>query len=230
VDKLLRLQQYLEAHPERVSGVVDFDQSSDKLYPFDFTAANKEFSPELLEDTAQFSNWISKKLTENDCRYGIGGYNENRTIYSRSEHFDTGAEPRRLHLGTDIWGDAGTKISSPLLARVHSFGFNNNFGDYGATIILQHDLDGLTLHTLYGHLSLASLSGLTEGKEILQGEAFAEFGREEENGHWPPHLHFQLIIDMNGYKGDYPGVCRFSERESWLRNSPNPELLLRYTF
>jgi hypothetical protein len=35
-----------------------------------------------------------------------------------------------------------------------------------------------------------------------------------------------LIIDMQGWKGDYPGVCKFSEREIYLQNCPNPDLLL----
>jgi hypothetical protein len=47
-----------------------------------------------------------------------------------------------------------------------------------------------------------------------------------ENGNWPPHLHFQLIIDMQGMKGDYPGVCKFSERERYLANCPDADLLL----
>ena len=55
----------------------------------------------------------------------------------------------------------------------------------------------------------------------------AEFGISMENGHWPPHLHFQLIIDMLHYNGDYPGVCSPSEKEKYLENSPDPELVLQ---
>jgi hypothetical protein len=47
-----------------------------------------------------------------------------------------------------------------------------------------------------------------------------------ENGHWPPHLHFQLIIDMGKAKGDYPGVCKYSEREKYLDNCPDPGFIL----
>jgi murein DD-endopeptidase MepM/ murein hydrolase activator NlpD len=73
---------------------------------------------------------------------------------------------------------------------------------------------------------LKDLEGLTEGKRIKAGERIAHFGEPHENGHWPPHLHFQLIIDMEGKKGDYPGVCKYSEREKYLSNCPNPDLLL----
>ncbi len=105
---------------------------------------------------------------------------------------------------------------APLDGIVHSFAFNNQFGDYGATIILSHQLDGISFYTLYGHLSLASLKNLQDGQSVKQGQVFAEFGIPFENGHWPPHLHFQLILDMGERKGDYPGVCKYSEKETWL--------------
>jgi peptidoglycan LD-endopeptidase LytH len=139
----------------------------------------------------------------------------------------TEEEPRRLHLGIDIWGAAGTKVMAPLDGVVHSFAFNNNDSDYGATLVLTHNLAGNGFHTLYGHLSLNSLKNLHEGKNILRGEVIGEFGMRFENGNWPPHLHFQLIRDMQGWKGDYPGVCKYSQRRQWLENCPDPDLLLQ---
>jgi peptidoglycan LD-endopeptidase LytH len=126
----------------------------------------------------------------------------------------------------DIWGPAGTPVYAPLAATVHSFGFNDAYGDYGATLILQHELDGYLFHTLYGHLSLASIQDKQEGQEIEAGQWIAAFGAPEENGQWPPHLHFQVVRDMQGFKGDYPGVCKFSEREKYLANCPDADLLL----
>lgn len=216
-------------HP--VYPVVEFNKSTDRLLAMNFTDENTQLTEEILADTALFSGWIEKELRAASCRYGIGGYAEHRTIYSRSAHFGTEAEePRRLHLGTDIWGAAGTVVSSPLEATVHSFQYNDHFGDYGATIILRHGNDDNSFYALYGHLNLASIRGLQEGQEIKAGEAFAKFGVPEENGHWPPHLHFQLIFDMQGMKGDYPGVCRLSEKEQYLSNCPDPDIILRHTF
>ena len=60
------------------------------------------------------------------------------------------------------------------------------------------------------------------------GQLIAHFGEPHENGHWPPHLHFQLIIDMEGNKGDYQGVCKFSERDKYLANCPDPGLILGF--
>jgi murein DD-endopeptidase MepM/ murein hydrolase activator NlpD len=212
-----------------IGKVVDFE-AGDRLHAFDFTAANKELTPEILADTQLFTDWIEDKLIKDQAKYGIGGYNEHRSIYSRSEHFNDLEEPRRLHLGTDIWGPAGTPVYSFSDATVHSFGVNENYGDYGATIVLQHYLNGDSFYVLYGHLSLSSLFGLQEGLTIAQGVRFAEFGIPEENGHWPPHLHFQVIRDMQGFVADYPGVCQYSKKEEFLSNCPDPAFILNTTF
>lgn len=227
---LQKLQDFLSNPKNQITKVVDFNPTTDQLLPLDFTANNKELTPEILADTDLFSLWVNNKLANATARYGIGGYNEHRTIYSRSEHFDTLQEPRRLHLGTDIWGPAETPIYNFYDATVHSFQFNDNFGDYGATIILKYEIEDLKFYALYGHLSLASLSGLAEGQFIPAGKQFANFGVKEENGFWPPHLHFQLMFDMQGMKGDYPGVCQFSNRDVYLQNCPDPALILKHTF
>lgn len=210
--------------------IVPFDTATDHLYALDLTAKNTEVTEALVNDTTQFTNYIENCLSSTGARYAIGGYDEHRTVYSRSKVFDDADEPRRLHLGTDIWGFAGTPVFAPMDAVVHSFGFHEAYGDYGAVIILQHQLEGSVIHSLYGHLSLGDLDGVYEGKPILAGEQIAHFGMPEENGHWPPHLHFQLIRDVQGKKGDYPGVCKFSERDIYLTNCPNPDFILKYTF
>ena len=220
------LSAILARHSAGFHSVVPFDPGKDLLYPFDFTAANTSLRPNDIADTERFANYINRTLRANNARYGIGGYNEHRTLYARSKHFDSAEEPRRLHLGVDIWGPAGTPVISPLDGIIHSFAFNNNDSDYGATIILTHNLDGVSLHTLYGHMSLNSLKNLEEGRHIRRGEVIAEFGMRFENGNWPPHLHFQVIADMQGWKGDYPGVCRYSERQQWLDNCPDPDMIL----
>jgi murein DD-endopeptidase MepM/ murein hydrolase activator NlpD len=213
-----------EFHP-----VLAFDPGKDRLLLIDFKKNNEEVSEELINDTQQFTNYINQKLRSVNAKFGIGGYNEYRELYSRSRVFDSepGEEPRRLHLGIDIWGKPYTAVMSPWDGIVHSFAFNNHFGDYGDTLVLSHELEEASFHTLYGHLSLNSIKNFREGENVRKGDVIAEFGIPMENGQWPPHLHFQVIVDMENWEGDYPGVCRFSEKEKFLGNCPDPDLILQ---
>jgi len=207
--------------------IVAFNPLNDKLLLMDFTKNNTLFTDEIVSNELIFKQAVEQYLKANNAKYGIGGYNELRTVYAVSDVFGKASEePRRLHLGIDIWGEADTIIYAPLDGIIHSFAFNNQYGDYGATIILQHTINDFSFHTLYGHLSLKDLNGLKEGVVIKAGQAFAHFGDLEENGHWPPHLHFQIINNMEGLKGDYPGVCKQSEAEKYLHNCPDPDLIL----
>ena len=216
-------------HPSAFYPVVSFDASKEQLLQLDFTASNNAITAEVLSSTESFSSYVSHELTTANARFGIGGYDEHRTVYSRSKVFDSadGIEPRRLHLGMDIWGAVDTPVFAVADGYVHSIANNSAYGDYGATIILAHRIGGLEFYSLYGHLSLKDLHELEPGQPIQGGSLIAHFGPPEENGQWPPHLHFQLILDMEGKEGDYPGVCRFSERAIYLANCPDPDLLLQ---
>lgn len=228
MDKHLLLENFIKTHPTAIGKVVDYNGQTDQLFTFDFSSVNTELQPEDVNDTEKFSDWVSRKLKDNHCRYGIGGYMEHRTLYARSELFNTGEEPRRLHLGIDIWAEAGTPVYAPLDGAIHSFADNDRFGDYGPTIILQHQFDGLELYSLYGHLNRECLTDLSVGDRVTKDQQIAVFGNQQENGHWPPHLHFQLMFDMEGCTGDYPGVGRYSEKEKYLQNIPDPNLILRF--
>ncbi len=222
-DLAFTLQKYKTTyHP-----IIKIDAEKDSFFAFNFTETNTAITKELIGNTTLFTEWINAKLKSEKASFGIGGYNENRTLYSRSNLFDA-AQARTLHLGVDIWGPAGTLVYAPIGGMVHSFAFNNNFGDYGATIILQHNLDTTAFYTLYGHLSLADLTDMRVGKFVTRGEVFAHFGNAEENGNWPPHLHFQIIEDIGLWEGDYPGVCSLDDAEKFLKNSPDANLMLNF--
>ena len=222
------LYDRLLANAHTFHKIVDFNPSKEKLVYMDFSDHNPELAGIDLENTNSFSLYVDQKLKKANAKYGIGGYNELRDLYSRSKVFDAvgNEEPRRLHLGIDIWGEVGTKVYAPLGGMVHSYAFNKEFGNYGATLILLHQLDTLTFYTLYGHLSLEDIARVSEFQYIVRGHVIGHFGKPEENGHWPPHLHFQVIKDMRINKGDYPGVCKFSERNKYLSNCPDPDAIL----
>ncbi|QRR04257.1 peptidoglycan DD-metalloendopeptidase family protein [Dyadobacter sandarakinus] len=208
------------------SGFAKVIASSKPYRRLDFSSGNADLSRLDLTETAVFAEYVSGVMLENNRYLGIGGYAEDRIIYRTRKHFQQNTQPRSIHLGTDIWTTAGEPVHAPLSGQVHSFAFNNHYGDYGPTIILAHELQGARFYTLYGHLSLESLHGLYEGKEISTGECFASIGFYPENGDWPPHLHFQVIENMGEWKGDYPGVSSWQDRDYYLAACPDPNLIL----
>jgi murein DD-endopeptidase MepM/ murein hydrolase activator NlpD len=222
------LASSLKRYQQIFHKVVPFTPGKDKLLLMNFTASNTELKNINIEDENIFASYIEQKIKSSGALYGIGGYAEYRSLYSRSNVFDNspGTEPRRLHLGTDIWCKEGTPVYAFMGGMVHSFAFNNRFGDYGATLVLLHQLDGNGFYSLYGHISLNDINNILPGQYITRGEEIAHVGNYDENGNWPPHLHFQLIYDMEMNKGDYPGVCAYGEKDKYLRNCPDPDLVL----
>ncbi|HTL06727.1 MAG TPA: peptidoglycan DD-metalloendopeptidase family protein [Chitinophagaceae bacterium] len=207
--------------------VVPFAPGRDKLLALDFTAANTQLTPSIYNQLDLFSAYINNLLNKAGAKYGIGGYAELRVIYAASEHFDDATEPRRLHLGIDIWAAEGTPVFAFMGGSVHSVAYNGIKGDYGATLVLLHQLEGYAFYTLYGHISCRDIEQLAAGQYVVRGQEIAHLGTPAENGQWPPHLHFQVIIDMQLKTGDYPGVCKFSERSQYLQNCPDPDLILQ---
>jgi murein DD-endopeptidase MepM/ murein hydrolase activator NlpD len=129
-------------------------------------------------------------------------------------------------LGIDIFLPLRTPVLAPLDAKIHSYKNNKGMGDNGPTIVLQHRLGNVVFHTLYSHLSEESLLGKSEGMSVKKGDAIAEVGNMQVNGNWPPHLHFQIIKDMLGKKGDYFGVASLSKRDLYLELCPDPNFIL----
>jgi murein DD-endopeptidase MepM/ murein hydrolase activator NlpD len=222
-----RLIEALKKAQGRFQPVMKFDFRKEPLAILDFSAGNPRLAQVDLADTAAFCKFVEQELALKGATIGAGGYGENRLIYG-SPVFEGGPEPRTIHLGIDIWTKAGTAVFAPLDGRVHSFQNNAAYRDYGPTIILEHVLlDGERFHTLYGHLSLDSLDGITVGAPIQAGQEIARLGSPEVNVSWPPHLHFQLIRDLEGRSGDFPGVAAPSEKAHYLALCPDPNLILQ---
>lgn len=190
------------------------------LLKIDLSESNPDLPPD--KSLESLHNFVFGATEKANAKGAYGGYSEKRNLYERSSVFSSAANFRNIHLGIDFWFPAGTAICAPLPGRVHSFQDNDSQGDYGPTIILEHVLGNDKFHSLYGHLSRESIKDKKVGQMILRGEVFAYLGSPEENVNWPPHLHFQLINDLEGKAGDYPGVCFETEKKKYLKNCPNP--------
>ncbi|MBS3806858.1 MAG: peptidoglycan DD-metalloendopeptidase family protein [Bacteroidales bacterium] len=226
MEKSQKIREVLEKHRDAIAPLMRLGVSQQDVIELDFTRNNEALNNLDISDTSRFIRFMDTWL-DHYTKVGIGGYGEDRFIYQRSPLFDGEDESRSIHLGIDVWVPAGTKIYTPLDAVVHSFDYNDNYGDYGATIILEHQLEGERFYTLYGHLSASSLKGLEKDQTIPRNSNFAHVGASEENGQWPPHLHFQLITDMLGREGDFFGVAPPSQKEYFMKLCPDPGLILK---
>lgn len=208
--------------------VIDGSIPYSQYTPLDLSASNKELNQLNIADAAEFETYIENILTKNKAAVAYGGYNEVRSLYKRSPHFnDSNAEERNIHIGLDLWIKAGTPVLAALDGKVHSFQNNNSLGDYGPTIILEHQLENQVFYTLYGHLALESIAFINNGDFFAKGQQLALLGNSSVNGDYAPHLHFQIIKNIDAYFGDYPGVCSKSKLAYYLENCPDPNLLLK---
>jgi len=187
--------------------------------------------PEIVQELPAFCAHVDRLMARDGARIGIGRYDEPRLVYVTElfRHADNWHdENRTVHLGIDLFCEAGAPVYAPLEGTVHSVANNAAAGDYGPTIVLEHAVENgaVRFFTLYGHLSVESLDAMAPGRRVARGERIARLGRPAENGGWPPHLHFQIVGDMLGRVGEFPGVAAPSERDIWLSLCPDANLIV----
>ena len=176
----------------------------------------------------EFTTLVESAMLSANTEYGFGKWGEIRDIYA-NELFDSieenSNEKRNIHMGVDVFCQSGEDIFTPLDARIRIKANNENELDYGPMLILEHNNNnGGVFYTLYGHLSLQSIANIEEGQIVKAGQKIAKVGAPPENGNWPPHLHFQLILDLFDLGADFPGVALSSEKDMWLTLSPCPTM------
>lgn len=194
----------------------------------DLSIHNKNLEDHTLETAQDYEVFIQHCLDENHGKIMFGGYIETRNLYKRSSVFkNSDTEERNIHIGLDLWINEQAPIYAALDGKIHSFQNNTALGDYGPTIILEHEIENIKFHTLYGHLSEASLVGKKIGDSFEKGTQIASLGLPPINGDYAPHLHFQIIMDMEGKFGDYPGVSSEKMLSFYKENCPNPNWLLK---
>jgi 4-aminobutyrate aminotransferase-like enzyme/Ser/Thr protein kinase RdoA (MazF antagonist) len=177
----------------------------------------------------EFENKINQIHHDQPDTILVGGYKEPRTVYT-TDNFkqitNDGFCYRTLHLGVDFWSKADEEIFVPYDGEIVTLHNNNYYKDYGPLIIVKHAIDRDTVfYTLYGHLSLESLDAHYIGKQIKKGEYLASLGSSQVNGNWPPHLHFQIILDLMGHSNNFDGVGSIREWQVYKSICPDPNLI-----
>ncbi|HEX3758340.1 MAG TPA: aminotransferase class III-fold pyridoxal phosphate-dependent enzyme [Kofleriaceae bacterium] len=184
------------------------------------------------QDNAEpaFTRRVFDAMRAAGVRVAIGRYDEARLLYT-TPAFAAGDgtldEHRTIHLGLDLFAEAGTPVHAPLAGEVHAADEHRIKLDYGGVIVLRHRTDaGDEFFTLYGHLDPASFTGLAVGQRVERGQRIAALGAPDRNGGWTPHLHLQIICDFLGLGSDFPGVSTAGRRDVWLAVSPDPNLVV----
>lgn len=218
-------ENFLIQHPKISVLKTNFD--SDRYVSLDLSINNHDLKTFDIHDIPSFENYWKSKVSSHGGNIAFGGYLEQRNLYRRSELFEESAENRDIHIGLDLWAEAETIILAAFDGVVYTSHFNEGVGNYGGTIILKHRINNFDFFTLYGHLSIKSLEKMPKGTTVLQKQQLASLGFPKENGGYAPHLHFQIIRDIEGKTEDYPGVCAESKKSFYTQNCPDPNLLLK---
>jgi murein DD-endopeptidase MepM/ murein hydrolase activator NlpD len=203
--------------------LIDPKFSKNDYFPIDLSIKNPFWEDNDVSDINVFEKYLEKQRTTTSKYIAHGGYLEQRALYRKSARFQTGLV-RDVHMGIDLWAPAGTSVHAFMDGVVHSFANNDDDGNYGPTLILEHDYNGKKLFTLYGHLSISDIETWSVGSRFRESDIIATLGKPEENGGYSPHLHFQIMTDIGEYKGDYPGVAAREELQNYegLILNPNP--------
>jgi 4-aminobutyrate aminotransferase-like enzyme/Ser/Thr protein kinase RdoA (MazF antagonist) len=222
---------WLHRNQNSMVPVLDINVRTEPLKILDLSVASPivNGNPKLNRESSMTAR-LREKMQAADVKVGIGRYNEARTIYTSplfAAGDDLNAEHRTVHIGMDLYADAGTAVHAPLAGKVSAFSNNPAPQDYGPVIILAHTTDqGESFYSLYGHLSAETLEGLSVGQDIARGQQFGRIGDADINGGWTPHLHFQIITDLLDMGCDFPGVVRAGEKSLWTEFSPDPNLII----
>ena len=221
------LEQQLSEQFSRGNAPLDPRFPIEQYVSLDLSATNPAIQGLEISDPGVCQAYIEEVLQESEGSVAYGGYLEKRKLYDSPRFVQRASYMRDVHLGVDFWAPAGTTVHAPVAGKLHSFANNTDPGNYGPTLILEHPMANGVLYTLYGHLAVESLQGKSAGMSFQAGDILATLGEVAVNGGYAPHLHFQLILDLQGFSGDYPGVCADHEVDFFKNNCPDPNLLLQ---
>ena len=224
--------QWLRDKRDSFHSVVDADLANDNLLVVDASVGSATIgAPGQPTDVAHIAKQLTRAMHDTDCSTAVGRYDECRLIYDANRFADFCGHPRTLHLGVDLFISPGAPVFAPLDGIVRFVANENRAMGYGGVLVLAHRIahridSQLIFYTLYGHLAPASIQHHAHGDRIERGAIIAQLGGIDENGGWPPHLHFQLLTDLLGQRDSFLGVGTHHHRAVWLSACPNPNLIL----
>ena len=88
-------------------------QQTGRFHRLDLSDRNASLADIDVKDPVALGAWVHSQVVGDGCQFAVGGYGEDRLIY-RSDLFQSGSEPRTIHLGVDLWVPPGTPVSAPV--------------------------------------------------------------------------------------------------------------------
>lgn len=224
-DTYHHIEAWLQQHSGSFYPVLGKELQSQPMVPLSVEQSSVPQNP-LSITPAEAADLTDYKVDD----VSLGYYREPRLVYTEAA-FKRDNSPisrrRTVHLGIDIFAPADTPLHAPMASTVIAVEQRPHYLDYGAVVILRHDIDASHhFYSLYGHLNGDSLTNLSIGQQLAAGDIFAELGNPQQNGGWDPHAHVQLATSLAGIDHDWPGAAYPDEMEFWQQLCPNPAPLL----
>ncbi len=221
---------WLGQHAESLSSPLEVQLTPDSVSPFDWSVTSPHVAHPDSGDTVADATVAGEELLRRaGAIVGLGCWGEPRLVYATPEYdLPTNGPPRTrtVHTGVDLSCRPGTAVLALYGGVVERIDDDAVEGGYGPVVTLRHEADDLVFWSLYGHLARHDRP-VEIGDAVATGQRIGSVGEAQENGGWPPHLHFQLMTDTLDLDRPFPGVAAPDEWEVWAQICPSPAAALR---
>ncbi len=128
---------------------------------------------------------------------------EDGTLYTITSEYGERDDPlnngkNEFHKGIDLATSEGTNILSSADGYVVATGYDE--GGFGNYVYIEHQFDGTTFYSIYGHMLDDSIV-VSDGQKVKQGDKIGCVGSTGASTGY--HLHFAITIDKLSFEKKY---------------------------
>jgi 4-aminobutyrate aminotransferase-like enzyme/Ser/Thr protein kinase RdoA (MazF antagonist) len=220
------VRTWIEGHSEALGPVLDRAPARERKALVPFGDRSHPIAIASAARRPEDAEALWREIAARDgIDLGIGPWGEDRPVYAAEAFVSSLAagERRSVHLGLDLFLDAGARVLTPLGGRVVDIYVSDVPLDYGHAILLEHTPSPeVTFFSLWGHLSSASARERRVGELLQAGDLVGTLGDHTENGGWQPHVHLQLVAYRPARAADVIGAGESRYRAVWADLFPDP--------
>ncbi len=189
----------IESEPTNGAGCTD-EKNFEKNYHYAKFEVIRNSDDGISQELPGMDSGAQQEFTDGSAgEIGLDGWayptDKNKTEVSSN----FGPRDGKQHNGADLTGPLGTPIYAARDGEVIAAGPASGFGNW---IVLQHDVNGKRVDTVYGHMQRSGVL-VRVGQRVKAGEMIGRIGNEGQST--GPHLHFEVWdggrSDMEGGSG-----------------------------